>query len=250
MADISSVHKCQHRLRNRCLWRQQRDLLKQRRRRKKSREETVDIPAVKRLLRELIAPVKVCLINSVCLSLHWKDRPLSWMFLFERDSHLPNAKLAIFWNILSWHLSFVVGTRRKSRSKSRADTEKVASDFNSKSCSSSTQNTSSSGWRTSSSDGRSTSSSGENFGAAICTNSSSSNETRSRQNADSTGSLAVASSSSLTRINETMRWDFTECDDPAEEEERLKIYKLHRRKRYMDFLHKRTGGEPQSSFYA
>ena len=172
------------------------------------------------------------------------------MFLFERDSHLPTAKLTIFWNISSWLLSVVVGTRRKSRSKSRADTEKkVASDFNSKSCSSNTQNTSSSSWRTSSSDGRSTSSSGENFGATS-TNSASSNETRSRENAVNTGAFAVASSSSLTRVNETLRWDFTQCDDPAEEEERLKIYKLHRRKRYTDFLHKRTGGEPQSNFYA
>lgn len=173
------------------------------------------------------------------------------MFLFERDSHLPNVKLAIFSNILRWLLSFVVGTRRKSRSKSRADSEKkVVSDLNSKSCSSSTQNTSSSSWRTSSSDGRSTSSSGENFGATNYTNSASSDETRSREDAVNTGTLAVASSSSLTRINETLRWDFTECDDPDEEEERLRIYKLHRRKRYMDFLHKRTGGEPQSSFYA
>ena len=173
------------------------------------------------------------------------------MFLFERGSHLPTAKRTIFWNILSWLLSVVVGTCRKSRSKSRADTEKkVASDFNSKSCSSSTQNTSSSRWRTSSSDGRSTSSSGENFGATSFTNSASSNETRSRENAVNTSALAAASSSSLTRINETLRWEFTQCDDPAEEEERLKIYKLHRRKRYMDFLHKRTGGEPQSSFYA
>lgn len=143
------------------------------------------------------------------------------------------------------------GNRRKTRSKSRADTEKkVANDFNSKSCSSSTQDISSSSWRTSSSDGRSTSSSGENFGATNCTNSASSNEARSRQNAVNTGTLTVASSSSLTRINESLRWDFTECDDSDEEEERLKIYKLHRRKRYMDFLHKRTGGEPQSSFYA
>ena len=173
------------------------------------------------------------------------------MFLFERDSHLPNVKLTIFSNILCWLLSFVIGTRRKSRSKSRADTEKrVASDLNSKSCSSSTQDTSSSSWRTSSSDGRSTSSSGENFGATSCTNSASSNETRSQENAVNTGALAAASSSSLTRINETLRWDFTDCDDPDEQEERLRIYKLHRRKRYMDFLHKRTGGEPQSSFYA
>ena len=171
------------------------------------------------------------------------------MFLFQRDS--PNAKPTVLLNLLCWLLSFDVGTRRKSRSKSRADTEKkVASDFNAKSCSSSTQNTSSSSWRTSSSDGRSTSSSGENFGAASCTNSASSNETRSRENAVNAGTLAVASPSSLTRINETLRWDFTECDDPVEEEERLKIYKLHRRKRYMDFLHKRTGGEPPSSFYA
>ncbi|KAL9981942.1 hypothetical protein ACROYT_G010709 [Oculina patagonica] len=144
------------------------------------------------------------------------------------------------------------GTHRKSRTKSRADTytnieKKVASE-SSKSCSSSTQNTSSSSWRTSSSDGRSTSSSGENFGATSCTTSASLDETRARESAANTST--VTTSSSLTRINEALRWDFTNCDDPEEEEERLRIYKLHRRKRYMDFLHKRTGGEPQSSFYA
>lgn len=174
------------------------------------------------------------------------------MFLFERDSHLPNAKLAIFSKISLWLLSFAAGTQRKSRTKSRAVThtnieKKVASE-SSKSCSSSTQNTSSSSWRTSSSDGRSTSSSGENFGATSCINSASLDETRALESAVNTS--AAKTSSSLTQINETLRWDFTECDDPNEEEERLRIYKLHRRKRYMDFLHKRTGGEPQSSFYA
>jgi len=62
--------------------------------------------------------------------------------------------------------------------------------------------------------------------------------------------MGASSATSLTRVNEALRWDYTQCDDPHEEEERLKIYKLHRRKRYMDFLHKRTGGGPQNSFYA
>lgn len=122
------------------------------------------------------------------------------------------------------------------------------SDLSSKSCSSSAQNTSTSSWRTGSSDGRSTSSSGENFGATSCINSASSDEMRARES--DLNSLAVASSSSLTRIKEALRWDFTDCEDPDEEEERLRIYKLHRRKRYMDFLHKRNGDEPPSSFYA
>lgn len=140
----------------------------------------------------------------------------------------------------------------KSRAKVRGgetDDEKKlksAGDFSSKSRSSSTQNTSSSSWRTSSSDGRSTSSSGENFGAASCTKSPSTDESRVRE---SVNSLGQSSLTSLTRINETLRWDYTQCEDPDEEEERLRIYKLHRRKRYMDFLHKRTG-EPSNSFYA
>lgn len=143
------------------------------------------------------------------------------------------------------------GTRRKSRAKSRGvetdEEKKTSSDSSSKSRSSSTQNTSSSSWRTSSSDGRSTSSSGENFSATSCTNLASSDESRARETVNDLGHL---SSTSLTRINETLRWEFTQCDDPEEEEKRLRIYKLHRRKRYMDFLHKRSGGEPQSSFYA
>lgn len=134
----------------------------------------------------------------------------------------------------------------KSRLKSRGG-ELTTSDE--RTSESHTQNdTSSSSWRISSSDGRSTSCSGENFSSASCAkNSASLDDGRVRGNADS---LAQSSSTSLTRENETLRWDYIQCDDPKEEEERLRIYKLHRRKRYMDFLHKRTGGEPQSSFYA
>lgn len=132
----------------------------------------------------------------------------------------------------------------KSRLKSRGG-ELTTSDE--RTSESHTQNTSSS-WRISSSDGRSTSCSGENFSSASCAKKSASlDDSRVRGSADS---LAQSSSTSLTRENETLRWDYIQCDDPKEEEERLRIYKLHRRKRYMDFLHKRTGGEPQSNFYA
>jgi len=135
------------------------------------------------------------------------------------------------------------GTKRvKSRAKSRG------LETNNESRSSNTQNTSLDSWRTSSSDGRSTSSSGENFSAASCTNVVSSDDQCRAQG--SVNSMVASSATSLTRVNEALRWDYTQCDDPHAEEERLRIYKLHRRKRYMDFLHKRTGGEPQNSFYA
>lgn len=145
------------------------------------------------------------------------------------------------------------GTKRvKSRAKSRGletnNEKKASGDLRSKSRFSNTQNTSLDSWRTSSSDGRSTSSSGENFSAASCANSVSSDDQCRAQG--SVNSMGASSATSLTRVNEALRWDYTQCDDPHEEEERLKIYKLHRRKRYMDFLHKRTGGEPQNSFYA
>lgn len=139
------------------------------------------------------------------------------------------------------------GTHRKSRTKSRSDTSdvtegKVASDISSKSFSSRTENTSSSNWRTSSSDGRSTSSSGENVGSTTGANSGLDTRDSEVNN--------VTKRSELTRVNESLRWDLTDCDDPDEEEERLRIYKLHRRKRYMNFFYKRSGGEGQSSqFY-
>ena len=136
----------------------------------------------------------------------------------------------------------------KSRSKSRGGefaNKRTTSDE--RTSESHTQNISSSSWRISSSDGRSTSCSGENFSSASCKNSASLDESCVRGSVDS---LAQSSSTGLTRENETLRWDYIQCDDPKEEEERLRIYKLHRRKRYMDILHKRTGGEPQSSFYA
>lgn len=151
-------------------------------------------------------------------------------------------------NHLNNFLFLTAGTQRKSRAKSRTekdDVKKPAEDLSFKSRSSSALNTSLSSWRLSSSDGRSTSSSGENFGATACTNLSSSEESHVRERVDD-----LKQSTSLTRINESLRWDYTQCEDPGEEEERLRIYKLHRRKRYMDFLHKRTGGEQQSSFYA
>lgn len=44
-------------------------------------------------------------------------------------------------------------------------------------------------------------------------------------------------------MNESLRWDLIDCDDLDEEEERLRIYKLYRRKRYMDFFYKWIGGE-------
>lgn len=190
------------------------------------------------------------LLDQCCLFILTLKRKIIKLNVLIWNSHLPRAKLKpIFSRHLGWLLSFAVGTHRKSRTKTRTDTytnidKKIES---SKSCSSSTQDTSSSSWRTSSSDGRSTSSSGENFGATSCTNSASSDDARARESAVNTSAVTM---SRLTRINETLRWDFTQSDDPDEEEERLRIYKLHRRKRYMDFLHKRTGGEPQTSFYA
>lgn len=53
------------------------------------------------------------------------------------------------------------------------------------------------------------------------------------------------------RQNESIRWS-PECDDSEEEVERIRVYKQNRRKRYMAYLHERTGGEssPQKSFYA
>lgn len=138
---------------------------------------------------------------------------------------------------------FFEGTHQKSRTKSRSDTSdvtegKVVSIVSSKSFSSRTENTSSSNWRTSSSDGRSTSSSGENFGSTL--NANSGLDTRNNEVND------LTTRTELTQVNESLRWDLTDCDDPDEEEERLRIYKLHRRKRYMDFFHKRTGGEANS----
>lgn len=141
------------------------------------------------------------------------------------------------------------GTRVRSKGKSGGtdDNRETSDDFTSQSRSTSSQNTSSRSWRTSSSDGRSTTCSGENFASKSGTNPGSSDENRKRE------SLISSEQTSSTGIlvgNETFRWDFVQSDDPDKEEERLRIYKLHRRKRYMEFLHTRNGGEAQRSFYA
>ncbi|KAK2574176.1 Protein LIAT1 [Acropora cervicornis] len=143
------------------------------------------------------------------------------------------------------------GTSRiKSRTKSHGtETDnrgKNLDDFIPKSRSSSSQNTSSRSRALSSSDGRSTTCSGENFDPVISTKSESSDESRTGETLDSLSQT----SSTAAAINETLRWDFVRSNDPDEEEERLRIYKLHRRKRYLEFLQRTNGREAESSFYA
>lgn len=146
---------------------------------------------------------------------------------------------------------FFLGTPRvRSRTKSHGtetdNRRQTLDDFISKSRSSSPQNTTARSRTTSSSDGRSTTCSGENLDPAIRTKSASSDENRTGETLDS----LRQTSSTAAAINETLRWDFVRSDDPDEEEERLRIYKLHRRKRYLEFLQRRNDREAQNSFYA
>lgn len=143
------------------------------------------------------------------------------------------------------------GTSRiKSRTKSHGtetnNRGKNLDDFIPKSRSSTSQNTSSRSRALSSSDGRSTTCSGENFDPVISTKSESSDESRTGETLDSLSQTSPTAAA----INETLRWDFVRSNDPDEEEERLRIYKLHRRKRYLEFLQRTNGREAESGFYA
>lgn len=141
-------------------------------------------------------------------------------------------------------------SRIKSRTKSHGtETDnrgKNLDDFIPKSRSSTSQNTSSRSRALSSSDGRSTTCSGENFDPVISTKSESSDESRTGETLDSLSQTSPTAAA----INETLRWDFVRSNDPDEEEERLRIYKLHRRKRYLEFLQRTNGREAESGFYA
>lgn len=146
----------------------------------------------------------------------------------------------------SWEGTSRIKSRTKSHGTETYNRGKNLDDFIPKCRSSSSQNTSSRSRALSSSDGRSTTCSGENFDPVISTKSESSDESRTGETLDSLSQT----SSTAAAINETLRWDFVRSNDPDEEEERLRIYKLHRRKRYLEYLQRTNGREAESSFYA
>lgn len=101
----------------------------------------------------------------------------------------------------------------------------------------------SSSWvTTSASDGRSTSSSGENLGAV-------SFKSTSQMDLRNSKSKTPEKSPSLPQVNESLRWT-TEYEDPELESERLKLYKMNRRKRYLGYLHERLGESIEKNYYA
>ena len=54
---------------------------------------------------------------------------------------------------------------------------------------------------------------------------------------------------SLVRVNESLRWT-GEYENPEMETERLKLYKINRRKRYLAYLQERVGGNSEKCYYA
>ncbi|EDO47444.1 predicted protein [Nematostella vectensis] len=115
------------------------------------------------------------------------------------------------------------GTSRSTKGRSSSGQEENSTDF-----------------RTSSTDGRSTSSSAENFISPHCTNSSSDLDNK-RLNANERQTTPERAT------NESLRWDNT-LDDPNAEEERIRVYKMNRRKRYMASL--QMSEDTGSSVYA
>ena len=128
--------------------------------------------------------------------------------------------------------------------KQRNDTESNSTSGYDRTASSNNESNNSSWLISSASDGRSTSSSGENFAAVRVTSTS-------RINADKSKSKTPKKAPNLTQNqrNESLRWN-CEYEDPTLEEERLKLYKMNRRKRYLGFLQERVGGDTEKSYYA
>ena len=100
----------------------------------------------------------------------------------------------------------------------------------------------SSGVTTSTSDGRSTSSSGENLLSLRFTSSS-------HPDLQTSKSEKLEKSPSLVQVNESLRWT-DEYKDPEMESERLKLYKMNRRKRYLAYLQERVGENTEKCYYA
>lgn len=62
-------------------------------------------------------------------------------------------------------------------------------------------------------------------------------------------SETLVKSPSLVQVNESLRWA-DEYEDPDMESERLKLYKMNRRKRYLAYLQERVGGNTEKCYYA
>lgn len=83
----------------------------------------------------------------------------------------------------------------------------------------------------SSTDGRSTSSSGENLEISFPTASSDIDCTRKDEKESFTKSI----NTKTMNLNESLRWE-GEVEDVEEEQDRIRVYKMNRRKRYMASL--------------
>lgn len=141
-------------------------------------------------------------------------------------------------------------SRKKANSRSsQKQGEEIKSDVSSGNdrTSSSNNDNSNSSWlinACSASDGRSTSSSGENFAAVRSRSTSSMNLDKSCRKTQEKSPILTQNQKS-----ESLRWT-NEFQDPTLEAERLKLYKMNRRKRYLGFLQERVGGDTDKSYYA
>ena len=159
--------------------------------------------------------------------------------------------MEIFENVLSAYLAGNPHTENRSRNKSSSrlnpctagSPKSNPSSCHDRTSSSHNESHNSSSWvTTSTSDGRSTSSSGENLGAVSFASTS-------QMDLRNAKSKTPEKSPSLPQINESLRW-ITECENPQLESERLKLYKMNRRKRYLGYLHDRLGESLEKNYYA
>lgn len=98
----------------------------------------------------------------------------------------------------------------------------------------------------SSNDRTTSSSSGENIPVLYQSENSDLDCTKERHNGELESKTNTTNS--LSTRNESLRWDNVR-DDKGEEEERLRIYKINRRKRYMEVFQKNSD-DRLSQFYA
>lgn len=141
---------------------------------------------------------------------------------------------------------FLVGRHRKSKSRrGRLSSDSNGSNTGVASTLSSTSTSSRPNDRSTSS------SSGENIVAVSYQSETSDLDSRreSCQITTSNERLHEETEQTLITRNESLRWS-AQPENEDEEDDRIRIYKMNRRKRYMDVLHHRHSHERENQFYA